>query len=81
MPSILDSIKKHKKFKQLATYALGALDKIVKPPRIGWEVRKPAARPAPTRRRPRRAPAAHRPLPAADLCWRGARPRRRRRGC
>jgi len=38
VPPILDSLRKHKKFKQLASYALAALEKIIKPPRIGWEI-------------------------------------------
>lgn len=37
--SFVRDIKKNKKFKQLVVYAISGLDKSVKPPRIGWEVR------------------------------------------
>ena len=39
VPTLLASLRKHKNFKQMLTYSLNCLDKIVKPPRLGWEVR------------------------------------------
>lgn len=35
---LVDSIRKHKKFKQLASYSIQCLEKVVAPPRLGWEV-------------------------------------------
>ena len=40
VPTLLASLRKHKNFKQMLTYSLNCLDKIVKPPRLGWEVRR-----------------------------------------
>lgn len=35
---LVESIRKHKKFKQLASYSIQCLEKVVAPPRIGWEI-------------------------------------------
>lgn len=40
---LVDSIRKHKKFKQLASYSISCLEKVISPPRIGWEVNAQAA--------------------------------------
>jgi hypothetical protein len=34
---LIESIKKHKNFKQLASYSVKSLNKFVAPPRVGWE--------------------------------------------
>jgi hypothetical protein len=39
----VDSVRKHKKFKQLASYGIQCLEKVIAPPRIGWEVNARAA--------------------------------------
>lgn len=36
---MVDTIRKHKKFKQLVTYSLQCLEKVICPPSFGWEVR------------------------------------------
>ena len=41
--SLVESIRKHKKFKQLASYSISCLEKVISPPRIGWEVNAQAA--------------------------------------
>ena len=38
VPQLIADLRKHKSFKQLATYSLQCLDKIVRPPRLGWEL-------------------------------------------
>jgi hypothetical protein len=34
---LVDSIKKHRKFKQLASYSVQCLQKVLTPPHVGWE--------------------------------------------
>ena len=43
MAGLVDSIKKHKKFKQLASYSIQCIEKVICPPRIGWEANARAA--------------------------------------
>ena len=40
---LVDSIRKHKKFKQLASYSIQCIEKVITPPRIGWETHARAA--------------------------------------
>jgi hypothetical protein len=37
LSSILEALKKARKFKQLATYSIQCVEKAIAPPRVGWE--------------------------------------------
>jgi len=80
--SLVASIKQHKKFRQLASYSVQCLCKVITPPHVGWERNlKVRPRPAPRRAAPRRArPRAHRARRARVerpgwLCFRATRAR------